>query len=55
MAPSNRYFYDYNDDDGYLYKVDRETSAIAALIPLLGGAFGVAQPLPIGYQSYNVP
>ena len=55
LAPSNRYFYDYNDDDGYLYKVDRQTSAIAALMPLLGGAFGIAQPLPMGYQNYNVP
>ena len=54
-APSNRYFYDYDYDDGYLYKVDRESSAIAAMIPLLGGAFGVAQPLPAGYQNYNVP
>ena len=54
-APSSRYVYDYDYDDGYLYKVDRETSAVAALMPLLGGAFSVAQPLPVGYQNYNVP
>ncbi len=55
LAPSNRYVYNYNSNDGYLYKVDRSTSAVAALFPLLGGAFSVAQPLPIGYNSYNVP
>ncbi|MDQ3471613.1 MAG: hypothetical protein M3428_04445 [Pseudomonadota bacterium] len=55
LAPSTRYVYNYNSDDGYLYKVDRQSNAIAALFPLLGGAFSVAQPLPVGYNSYNVP
>ncbi len=55
LAPSTRYVYDYNDNDGYLYKVDRQSNAIAALFPLLGGAFSVAQPMPIGFNSYNVP
>ncbi len=49
------YFYDYNYDDGYLYQFDRDSSLVTALFPLLGGAFGVGQPLPFGYASYNVP
>jgi len=55
FAPTNRYFYDYDYNDGYVYKVDRRTGVIAALMPMLGGAFAVRQPMPIGYNSYNVP
>jgi hypothetical protein len=55
FAPSPRYVYDYNYNDGYLYKVDRERNAIAALYPLIGGAFSVAQRMPVGFNSYNVP
>jgi len=49
------YFYDYNDDDGYLYQVNRDSNLVTALFPLLGGAFSVGQPMPYGYSSYNVP
>ena len=28
---------------------------VMALFPMLGGAFSIGQPLPYGYQSYNVP
>lgn len=52
---SSRYFYDYDDDDGYAYQINRDSNMVTALIPLLGGAFGVGQPLPIGYNGYNVP
>jgi len=49
------YFYNYNDDDGYLYQVNRDSNLVTALFPLLGGAFGVGQPVPYGFDSYNVP
>ena len=49
------YFYDYNYDDGYLYQLDRDDYFVTAMYPLLGGAFGIGQPLPIGYDIYNVP
>jgi hypothetical protein len=48
------YFYRY-DDNGYIYRVDRDTSLIEAIVPLFGGGFGVGQPLPAGYDVYNVP
>jgi hypothetical protein len=48
------YYYRY-DDDGYIYRADRGSDLISAIIPLLGGGFGVGQPLPAGYDAYNVP
>jgi len=50
---SSDYYYRYNN--GYVYQVDRGTSLIAALIPLLMGGTGVGQMLPLSYSSYNVP
>ncbi|MCA1684145.1 MAG: hypothetical protein LC708_03350, partial [Actinobacteria bacterium] len=52
---SPQYFYYRDYDDGYLYQVRRDTNLVAAAFPLLGGAFGLGQPLPYGYTSYNVP
>ena len=48
------YYYSY-DDSGYIYRADRGSDLISAIIPLLGGGFGVGQPLPAGYDVYNVP
>jgi len=48
------YYYNY-DDDGYIYRADRGSDLISAIIPLLGGGFGIGQPLPAGYDAYNVP
>jgi hypothetical protein len=48
------YYYRY-DDEGYIYRADRGSDLISAIIPLLGGGFGVGQPLPAGYDVYNVP
>lgn len=50
------YYYRYDYDDGYLYRIDRDNDLVLGLIPLLGGAYSVGQPLPFYYQSgYNVP
>jgi len=48
------YYYSY-DDSGYIYRADRGSDLISAIIPLLGGGFGIGQPLPDGYDVYNVP
>ena len=43
------YYYRYGN--GYLYEVDRDTSLISALLPLLGGGFLPGQYLPNYYMS----
>jgi hypothetical protein len=43
------YYYRYGN--GYLYEVDRDTSLIAALLPLLGGGFMPGQYLPNSYMN----
>jgi hypothetical protein len=48
------YYYSY-DDSGYIYRADRGSDLISAIIPLFGGGFGIGQPLPAGYDVYNVP
>jgi hypothetical protein len=46
--------YRYADD--VLYRVDPETSAITGIAALLtGDNFVIGQPLPVGYDVYNVP
>lgn len=53
----------FNDDDDYyyryapgsIYRVDRETSLISAVVALLTNGLTVGQPLPVGYSAYNVP
>lgn len=52
---SPQYIYDYDYDDGYLYQINRQTSLVTALFPVLGGAISLGQPTPIGYSNYNVP
>jgi hypothetical protein len=53
-ADTPDYYYSY-DDDGYIYRADRGSDLISAVIPLLGGGFGVGEMLPAGYDAYNVP
>jgi len=54
--------YYIDDDDSYyryapgaIYRVDRDTALISAVVSLLAGALTVGQPLPVGYSAYNVP
>jgi hypothetical protein len=53
-SDNDSYSYRY-DDNGYIYRVDNRSSLISGIIPLLGGGFNVGQPLPSGYDVYNVP
>lgn len=48
------HYYRY-DDNGYIYRVDSGSNLISGLVPLLGGGFAVGQPLPAGYDVYNLP
>jgi len=48
------YNYRYGDE-GYIYRVDSGSNRISGLIPLLGGGFAVGQPMPAGYDAYNLP
>jgi hypothetical protein len=46
----------YRYADGGIYQVDPTTQVIQALVALVSGQqFGVGQPLPLGYDTYNVP
>jgi hypothetical protein len=48
--------YQYRYADGGIYRVDPTTQVIQALVALVSGQqFGVGQPLPAGYGTYNVP
>ena len=59
-ADRPRYFlnapgYDYRYADGYAYRIDPQTQRVSGLLPVLGGALGLGQQLPVGYNVYNVP
>jgi hypothetical protein len=45
----------YRFGDGYVYRVDRRTNLVAALLPLLGGGLNTGQMFPSAYSSYMVP
>ena len=47
-------YYRY-DDDGYVYRIDRDNDLVSAIIPLFGSGLLVGEPLPIGYDTYNLP
>ena len=48
--------YDYRYANGALYGVDPETQAITQVVALLTGQpISVGQPMPAGYDVYNVP
>lgn len=48
--------YDYRYADGVVYAVDPQTRAISQVAALLTGQpLSVGQPLPAGYDVYNVP
>jgi hypothetical protein len=47
-------YYRYSEE-GYIYRINSQNDLVSGLIPLLGGGFGVGQPMPAGYDVYNVP
>ena len=54
-ADTPQYYYRYDDGSGYMYQVRRSDNVVASLLPLLGGAFSVGQPMPVAYRGYSVP
>ncbi|MFC7536300.1 hypothetical protein ACFQPG_02850 [Sphingomonas sp. GCM10030256] len=59
-AQYNDYYADNNDwlyryGDGAIYQVNRSNGLIDGIVALLAGDLGVGNPLPAGYDVYNVP
>ena len=48
------YYYRYDNDYGYLYRVNRSNSLISSMIPLFGG-YSIGDPWPMTYRSSYVP
>ncbi len=53
-ADNDDYYYRYNPDYGYAYRIDRQTNLVGALYPLFGG-YGIGDPWPQTYYSSYVP
>ena len=52
LGPTGSYRY----ADNVLYRVDPQTDAITSIAALLtGDQFAIGQPMPLGYDVYNVP
>ena len=47
--------YNYWYAPGAIYQYDRDSSLITSVAALLSPGFTIGQPLPIGYNTYNVP
>ena len=47
--------YDYRYADGYLYRINRQTSGVIGFLPLLGGALFGGNVWPQSYTDYAVP
>lgn len=52
-SDSDEHYYRY--DQGNIFQVNRSSNLVSGLIPMLGGAFGVGQVLPAGFDAYNLP
>lgn len=52
-ADNDDYYYRYGD--GSIYQVDRDGGLINSIVSLLAGDLALGQPLPTGYDVYNVP
>jgi hypothetical protein len=48
------YYYRYDDDYGYVYRINRDNSLVSGLYPLFGG-YTVGDPWPSTYRSSYVP
>jgi hypothetical protein len=47
---TNDYYWRY--DDGYMYRVDRTSNLVAALLPLIGGGYVPGSMFPTAYSPY---
>lgn len=54
FVDGDRWFWRY-DNSGYVYRIDNRTMVVNRIVPLYGSDLIVGQPMPIGYDIYNVP
>ena len=54
FVDNNRYFYRYGND-GLIYRFDRANSLVSSVIPLTSSGLFLGEPMPLGYDVYNVP
>ncbi len=45
----------YRYGDGAIYRVDQSSGTIDSIVQLLAGDLAIGQPLPAGYDVYNLP
>jgi hypothetical protein len=50
-TPDAGYWY----SPGAIYRYDRHSSVITSVAALMAPGFTVGQPLPVGYEVYNIP
>ncbi|HEX8644170.1 MAG TPA: hypothetical protein VF702_09685 [Allosphingosinicella sp.] len=48
-------FYYLFDDDGFVYRVDRDNDLVSSIVPIFSSGLMIGEPLPLGYDVYNVP
>ncbi|HYJ30254.1 MAG TPA: hypothetical protein VEW25_07940 [Allosphingosinicella sp.] len=48
-------FYYRYDDAGYVYRLNRGNDLVSAILPLFGTGLTLGEPLPLGYDAYNLP
>lgn len=51
---SDRFFYRYGNDNA-VYRFDRPSGLVSAVYPLMSTGLFPGEPLPLGYDVYNVP
>ena len=54
FVDDDRFFYRYGND-WTVYRFDRSTRLVSSIIPLSATGLFLGEPLPLGYQVYNVP
>ena len=54
FVDDDRFFYRYAND-GTIYRFDRATGLVSWVIPLRSTGLFLGEPLPLGYDVYNVP
>ena len=54
FADDRRFLYRYGND-GAIYRFDRATGLVSSVIPLASNGLRLGEPLPLGYDVYNLP
>ena len=54
FADGDRFFYRYGND-GTIYRFDRASGLVSAVVPVMSSGLFIGEPLPLGYDVYNVP